>query len=100
MADPITLDPEIAALADAARDFVTLYAQALAGAWLFLATLARAAGCWSDQLHVASGYMPESQRRSTAHRLYSSGIRKAPRRPTSSDRARADARAWGFEVRS
>ena len=92
----LALDPEIAALADDAQPFVHQLTQALAGAWGFMAMLARGAGVWAEQLRVSSGYMPEPQRRSTAHRLYSSGIRKAPRRATATDRAIAEARAWGL----
>lgn len=46
---------------------------------------------------VYTGYMPAEQRKAVRHRLYSDGLRTAPRRMTVADKkARAEAKKWGL----
>ena len=85
MTNPMTIDPEIDSLCEAAIPAVAM-----------LASVAR---LWWEHRHGAqvramSGYMPPAQRRAVAHRLYSDSLVKPPARPTSDERAKASAKLW------
>ncbi len=45
---------------------------------------------------VHTGYAPEAQRKAARAGLYAAGIRKAPRRMTAADKAKAEAVRWGW----
>ena len=45
---------------------------------------------------VHTGYLPPEQRRAMAHRSYSSGLARPPRRETAADRVRAEAVLLGM----
>jgi len=86
---PFALDPEIAVLCDDAADWLSVAAQAASNMGLTLAQ-----GIVAMLPRPSSGYMPKAQRSAVAHRLYSGGIRKPPRRMTAAERAKAEAARW------
>lgn len=85
------LDADIARMCD---DAATWLACAAATAALMGLTLAQ--GIVAMLPRVFTGYRPAAQRRAVAHRLYSEGLVKPPRRETATDRAVAEAREWGL----
>ena len=94
MADPFTLDPEIAQLCDDAAmmaDFAVRMGCDFVQAMRVRVFQLRAA---AQRLYT--GYMPAAQRKAVAHRAYRDGLRTAPRRSTAADRALAEAQAWGL----
>ncbi len=93
MADqlPLESDPEMLALLDSAK--LWLDQSAVCASMLGITT---PEGIASMMPRLHTGYAPEAQRRAARHGLYVAGIRKAPRRETAADKAKAEAVRWGL----
>jgi hypothetical protein len=87
------LDPEIAALCDAAACWMSCAAVCSIALGVLLTRGIEALKV-RERLHT--GYMPKAQRNAVAHGLYSMGVRKPRPRKTHADRVREDDIKFGL----